>query len=327
MARALALISGGLDSVLAAEVLRRQGVLVTGVTFTSPFFGAARARRAAAALGIELIVEDITAPHWALVKDPPRGYGKNMNPCLDCHALMLRIAGRRLGPGGFDFLFTGEVVGQRPFSQNRQSMGLVERDSGLAGLILRPLSARLLDPTEPEVRGLVDRERLLDISGRSRRRQLDLARQYGITDFSPPAGGCLLTVPSFADRLRDLLRVRPGAGPEEAELIKAGRYFSLAGGVIVIVGRNQADNDTLGARARAEDLLVKQADRVGPTALILGGGDAAAVRIAGALTAHLSRTPDDEPVEIEFMGPAGAGFPGRITVQGEEAAPYLDRLV
>ncbi len=327
MARALGLISGGLDSLLAAELLRRQDVEVTGVTFTSPFFGADRARRAAAAAGLDLIVEDITAPHWALVKDPPRGYGKNMNPCVDCHALMLRIAGRRLTPGGFDFLFTGEVLGQRPFSQNRQSLGLVERDSGLAGRILRPLSARLLDPTEPEERGLVDRNRLLDISGRSRKRQLELAQQFGITDYSPPAGGCLLTVPSFADRLRDLLRVRPGAGPDEVELIKAGRYFSLAGGVIIIVGRNQADNDALGARARAEDLLVKQADRVGPTALVLGGGDPAAARIAGALTAHFSRTPDDEPVEIELAGPAGAGEGGRITVRGGEAAPYLDRLV
>jgi tRNA-specific 2-thiouridylase len=218
-------------------------------------------------------------------------------------------------------------VGQRPFSQNRQSLGLVERDSGLAGLILRPLSARLLDPTRPEDEGLVDRGRLLDISGRSRKRQLELAAQYGITEYSPPAGGCLLTVPSFAGRLRDLLRVRPEAAPDEVELIKAGRYFSLENGVIVIIGRNQADNDRLRALARAEDTVVKQADRVGPTALILGGGDEAAIRIAGALTARLSRTPDDEPVEIELVGPAGGGRIGRITVRGEEAAAYLDRLI
>lgn len=324
MSRALGLISGGLDSLLAAELLRRLGVGVTGITFTSPFFGADRARRAAASSGLDLIVEDITEPHWALVKDPPRGYGKNMNPCLDCHALMLRTAGRRLSPGGFDFLFTGEVLGQRPFSQNRQSLWLVERDSGLAGRIVRPLSARLLDPTEPEKTGLVDRERLLDISGRSRKRQLALAEAWGITEFAAPAGGCLLTVPSFAVRLRDLLDVRPQAGPEEAELIKTGRYFRLPGGEIIIVGRHQADNERLWSLARPQDVLAKQPGPPGPTALVLGDGDESIWRAAAALVVHFSRTDDSQPVPVLIRAPEGERT---LLVRGEEAAPYLDRLI
>ncbi|MBU0515110.1 MAG: tRNA 4-thiouridine(8) synthase ThiI [Proteobacteria bacterium] len=324
MARALGLISGGLDSLLAAELLRRQGARVTGITFTSPFFGASRARRAAESLGLDLLVEDITDPHWALVKDPPRGYGKNMNPCLDCHALMLRKAGRRLGPGGFDFLFTGEVLGQRPFSQNRQSLWLVERDSGLAGRIVRPLSARRLDPTEPEKTGLVDRERLLDISGRGRKRQLALAEAWGITVFAAPAGGCLLTVPSFAVRLRDLLDVRPEAGPDEVELIKTGRYFRLPGGEIIIVGRHQADNERLWSLARPRDVLAEQPGPPGPTALVLGGGGESVRRVAAAMAVHFSRTDDRQPVPVLIRSPEGEQT---LLVRGEEAEPYLDRLI
>ncbi len=324
MARALGLISGGLDSVLAAELLRRQGIEVSGITFTSPFFGADRARAAAAAAGLDLIVEDITDPHWALVKDPPRGYGKNMNPCLDCHALMLRTAGRHLAPGGFDFLFTGEVLGQRPFSQNRQSLWLVERDSGLAGRILRPLSARRLDPTEPEQADLVDRARLLDISGRSRQRQLALAEAWGITEFAAPAGGCLLTVPSFAVRLRDLLDLRPEAGPDEAELIKTGRYFRLPQGWIIIVGRHQADNERLWSLARPQDVLAKQPGPPGPTALVLGGGDESARRVAAAMTVHFSRTDNTRPVPVLIRSASGEQT---LLVRGEEAGPYLDGLI
>jgi hypothetical protein len=247
-----------------------------------------------------------------------------MNPCLDCHALMLRTAGRRLGPEGFDFLFTGEVLGQRPFSQNRQSLWLVEKDAGLAGMVLRPLSARRLDPTQPEQRGLVDREKLLDITGRSRKKQLDLARQWGITGYSAPAGGCLLTVPSFAVRLRDLLAVRPQAGPDEVEIIKTGRYFSLEGGGIIIVGRNQADNERLWSLARPRDVLVKQPGPPGPTALVLDGGDEPVWRAAAALVVHFSRTDDLLEVPVLVRTPQGDQ---RLPVRGAEAGPYLARLI
>lgn len=191
--KALGLCSGGLDSMLAGLVLREQGIQVHWVSFETPFFSAAKARRASEMTGIPLTVQPIYPIYMQMLLDPPAGYGRYMNPCMDCHSLMFRLAGEMMRERGFDFLFSGEVLGQRPMSQKKPSLRYVEKHSGFDGLILRPLSAKLLPETIPEKEGLVDRDRLLDITGRSRKRQIDLAQQFGITNYPAPAGGCLLT--------------------------------------------------------------------------------------------------------------------------------------
>jgi tRNA-specific 2-thiouridylase len=274
--RALSLLSGGLDSLLAVKVLEEQGIRVTGVTFTSPFFGATNAEKGAAALRIELLVRDITDEIIALVKAPPHGFGRQMNPCIDCHALMVRKAGELMRGRGFDFVATGEVLGERPMSQNRQSLDTVARESGVGDLLLRPLSARLLSLTRPEREGLVDRERLLAIEGRSRRPQIELAGKYGITGYVQPAGGCLLTDPRFSARLSELLEMEPGAQAREMRLLTMGRHFRLPSGAKAIVGRDEGDNGRIAAAAGPGDLLIVSDVIPGPTLLLVrakGEGD------------------------------------------------------
>ena len=202
--KALVLLSGGLDSVLAVELLRRCGLDVTGITFTTPFFGSAKAEKAADMLGIELLVADITSIHMKILKEPRFGYGRNLNPCIDCHTLMVKVAFEAMPEAGADFVATGEVLGERPKSQNRQALELVARFSGAEDLLLRPLSAKLLPETRPETEGWVERDCLLDLSGRSRKRQMELAEEWGIEEYETPAGGCLLTDAGFSARLHAL---------------------------------------------------------------------------------------------------------------------------
>ncbi len=207
-ARALGLFSGGLDSMLAAMVLRAQGIEVTGLVWVTPFFTAERAEESAAAIDLPILVEDLTDRYLHLLYEPPRGFGRWMNPCIDCHLLMLREAGKIMEQEGYDFLFTGEVVGQRPFSQNKGSLNYIARESGYGELLLRPLSARLLKTTRPEREGLVDRERLLNISGRGRKRQMELAAQFGITSYPGPGR----RLPAHQPRLFGTF-ARPGTAP------------------------------------------------------------------------------------------------------------------
>ncbi len=265
--RALVLFSGGLDSMLAAELLRRCGVEVRGIVFTTPFFGSSSAERAAAELGLELEIMDITERHLEVVKNPRYGYGKNMNPCIDCHALMVRVAVERLEELGGDFVATGEVLGERPKSQNRQALELVARVSGAGDLLLRPLSARLLPETLPEREGWVERERLLDLSGRSRRRQIKLAEEWGIGDYESPAGGCLLTDTGFSARLRELMSRVPAFDAADAELLKVGRHF-WAGSTLIVLGRRHEENLRLVGLAHHADVLLRERDLPGPTALL-----------------------------------------------------------
>lgn len=268
-ARGLSLLSGGLDSQLAVKVLERAGVLVEAVCFSTPFFSPAAAQKAAAALGVKLHVVDFTDDEIALLENPPHGFGGAMNPCIDCHAAMIRRAGEMMRAMGFDFVSTGEVLGQRPMSQNRQSLGVVARSSGLEGRLLRPLSAKLLEPTVPESEGLVDREKLLDVQGRSRERQIALAAEFGIEDYPSPAGGCKLTEEGYGRKLKDL---RDHEGLRErrlVELLATGRRFRMPGGESVILGRDKNENELLG---RNGDLgaLVRAVNCPGPTALVPG---------------------------------------------------------
>jgi tRNA-specific 2-thiouridylase len=286
--RALGLFSGGLDSMLAAAVLRALGLEVTGISFVTPFFGPEKARESAAHLQLPLILEDLTEKFFPLIYAPPRGFGRGHNPCIDCHLLMLKEAAVRLGPEGFDFLFTGEVLGQRPMSQNRQSLNLIARESGVPELLLRPLSAKLLSPTLPELEGWVDREMLLDLSGRGRKRQIALAAEYGITNYPAPAGGCLLTDPGYAARLKEILRHQPEVSRRDLELLKWGRHFRLPGGAKAVVGRTQRDNEAMEKLIEAGDRVLKVVGYPGPLVLIPGNSQAADLEEAAALTAAYS---------------------------------------
>jgi len=290
--KALVLLSGGLDSMLAAKILMEQGIEVTGVSFISCFFGAAKAEKAAQQLGIELKKIDFKKEHLEMVKNPASGYGKCLNPCIDCHALMIKKAGEyltsqpplliRRGGGrgrGYDFIATGEVLGQRPMSQNG---GALERVKKLAGVeVLRPLSALLLPETEIEKKGLVDRKKLLDISGRSRERQMELAKKYGLKNYPSPAGGCLLTDPAFSQRARQMIKNWPKCRPEDIELLKYGRIFWLDTRkerintkgtkllpILVVVGRDKEDCEALEKLARKGDIIMELEEVKGPLTVV-----------------------------------------------------------
>ena len=263
--RGLSLLSGGLDSQLAVRVLERAGAYVEGVTFETPFFGCAAAKKAAEALGIVLHVVDFTDDEIALVENPPHGFGGAMNPCIDCHAAMIRRAGEMMSERGFDFVATGEVQGQRPMSQNRQNLGVVEKTSGLKGRLVRPLSAKLLEPTVPELEGKLDRSKLLDISGRARDRQIALAAEFGIVDYPSPAGGCKLTEEGFCRILKDLKDHEGLANRRLVELLAVGRRFRLPGGSSVILGRDCVENAVLCGES---GMVIAFPDVPGPTALV-----------------------------------------------------------
>jgi predicted subunit of tRNA(5-methylaminomethyl-2-thiouridylate) methyltransferase len=266
--RGLSLFSGGLDSQLAVKVLQRAGAHVEAITFVTPFFSPDTAIKAAKALGVELHLIDFTSDEIALIKNPPHGFGSAMNPCIDCHATMIKRAGEIMLEKGFDFIATGEVVNQRPMSQNKQAMRTVEKSCGFEGRLVRPLSALLLEPTIPETEGLLDRSKLLDLSGRRRERQAELASEFGLVNYPSPGGGCKLTEKGFCKKLKDLM---DNEGLDERRLIDLlliGRRFRLPGGTGVILGRDSNDNKTLEKVRIESDTLLAPVSVPGPTAII-----------------------------------------------------------
>jgi len=300
--RALGLMSGGLDSMLAVRVLLAQDIEVTGISFETPFFRAEAAQKAADQLGIPLRVIDIGASHLEMLKNPKYGYGSQMNPCIDCHALMFREAGAIMESEGFDFLCTGEVLGQRPMSQRKDALRAVDKLSGYSGYILRPLSAKLLWQTIPEELGKVDRLRLLDIQGRSRKRQMALAADYGIEEYPSPGGGCILTKAGFADRLRDLLATQENVGLQEVELLKWGRHLRLPSGRRLVVGRIHADNLKLQELARKEDLLLQVEGVPGPTGLLAAETSQQEVELAANIVAAYSDAETGKEAIVALSG-------------------------
>ncbi len=300
--RALGLSSGGLDSILAALVLKKQGIDVTWISFTTPFFDCAAALKASQSTGIPLIIEDITDEYLNMLVDPPAGYGKNMNPCMDCHALMFAKAGIVMQKKGFDFLFSGEVAGQRPKSQNKNSMRYVEKKSGFEGHILRPLSGRLLPETIVEKKGLVHREKLLSISGRSRKIQIKMAKQFGIKDYPPPAGGCLLTDHGFSKRLKDLMFKQKKFQRRDLFLLKYGRHFRLDNNTKIIVGRSKQDNDNIMKfYIKDKDILIKHSFMPGPDLLIPWGATESLVQKAASICAGYTKTKLGEIAEMQII--------------------------
>ena len=264
-AKGLSLMSGGLDSQLAIRVLQNAGAAVEAVCFSTPFFDITAAKTAADALGVKLHIVDFTDDEISLLENPPHGFGGAMNPCIDCHALMIKRAGELMVKLGYDFVATGEVEGQRPMSQNRQSLGIVETCSGMKGRLVRPLSAKLLEPTLPEREGKLEREQLLDISGRGRERQIALAAEFGIVNYPSPAGGCKLTEEGFCRKLKDLKDHEGLQNRRLVELLSVGRRFRLPDGSSVILGRDRDENAIL---AKESGEIIALDDVPGPTALV-----------------------------------------------------------
>jgi hypothetical protein len=289
--KALALLSGGLDSTLAIKLILNQGIDVEAVNFVSPFClcrkGKCGAAEAAKQLNIPLKVLSVGEEYLKIVRRPKHGYGRNMNPCIDCRIFMLKRAKKYAKETGASFIFTGEVLDQRPMSQHYKTLKLIEKEAGLKSRILRPLSAKLLPETMIEKKGLVKREKLLDISGRSRKRQIELAKESSITDYSCPAGGCLLTYREFANKLKDLFSHKEMVSVADVSLLKVGRHFRFEKNKI-IVGRNESENKILLATKSPSDYYFEVPNCGSPIVILQGPKKKKAIERAAALTAYYS---------------------------------------
>ena len=300
--KALGLCSGGLVSILSAAILKKQNIEVHWISFETPFFTAEKARRAAAMIDVPIITQNITSSYIDLLKNPHCGFGKNMNPCMDCHTLMFQKAGEVMKTVGFDFLFSGEVLGQRPMSQTLSSLNYVEKHSGLRGCILRPLSAKKLKETLPEKRGWVDRGRLLALSGRSRKPQMALAQKFGISDYPAPAGGCLLTDKGYSKRLKDLMDHQSEFTENDLNLLKYGRHLRINDHTKIIVGRTQDENDQImNYWDQSRDMMLKTKSVPGPTVLIPNGTKKETALLTAAICAGYSKKTSDQPAKVRIL--------------------------
>lgn len=300
MTRALALLSGGLDSILAAKLIKNQGIDVIGICFKSYFFAERNAEKMAAQIGIPLKVIDISQEHFKMIENPKHGYGKNMNPCIDCHAMMLRLSGGLLEEMDADFIITGEVLNQRPMSQRRDALDIVRNESLYKDKILRPLCAKMLPPTKMEEEGLVDRERLLGISGRSRKEQMALADTWGIKDYPSPAGGCSLTEPNYANRLRELLSHDKSPSEKDIFLLKIGRHFRVTDGAKIISARDADEAEIMKKLLDENDLVFQVQNYNGSMVAIVGKASGEDIEFAGKAAARYSKGRDQESVIIRY---------------------------
>ena len=298
--KALALLSGGLDSLLAVKLILEQGVDVEAVNFVTPFCLCDRysVNKFSEDLKIKVHRIFLGQEFLDIVANPPHGYGSQMNPCIDCRILMFKKAKEIAEKIGADFLVTGEVLDERPFSQRRKAMLLIEKEAGLEGKILRPLSAKLLPETEAEKAGLVDRSKFLAIRGRRRLPQMKLADKLGLKEYPNPSGGCLLTDPEFARRVREHLKNEGKLTLNDVALLKIGRHFRVDG-VKIIVGRNKKENERLSILAGTHGISYLQvADYKGPITLYVGEKDRKVLEKAAAITARYSDAPKDVPVKV-----------------------------
>lgn len=302
MVRALAMISGGLDSILAARLIKEQGIEVIGICFRSYFFNEENAKRMTKQIGIRLEVVDFSKEHFEMVKNPSHGWGKNMNPCIDCHSMMMRYSGELLEKFNADFIITGEVLNQRPMSQNKSALNIVKKQSGFSEKILRPLCAKNLDPTPMEVNGLVDREMLLDISGRSRKVQMELADKWGIKDYPSPAGGCKLTDPNYSIRLKELVERKENATEKDIHLLKYGRHFITDDKTKIIVTRTAEEGESIKVLLNKNDLMFLTSKYNGAMVIIPEGNNPTEndIIIACRMAVRYSKGKDEESVEVKF---------------------------
>ena len=300
--KALSLLSGGLDSILATELILNQGIDVEAVNLVTPFClcrkGGCGAAEAAKQLGVPLKALSVGTEYLRIVRKPKHGYGRNMNPCIDCRIFMIKKAKKYAKETGAAFIFTGEVLDERPMSQHLKAMKIIEEETGLKGRLLRPLSAKLLPETVIEKKGLVKREKLLDIHGRSRKPQIKLAKEFSIADYPCPSGGCLLTYKEFANKLRDLFRHRKRCSMADVALLKVGRHFRC-GKNKIIVGRNETENKILAAKKTRYDYHFEVPDVGSPITILQGPKNKKATKAAAALTAFYSDTKNGR-VAVKF---------------------------
>jgi tRNA U34 2-thiouridine synthase MnmA/TrmU len=285
------MLSGGLDSTLAVKLMIEQGIEVEAINFVTPFCqcrkGGCGAAEAAKTFNIPLKTMSAGTEYLRMVRNPKFGYGKNLNPCVDCRIFMLKKAKKYANQIGAKFIFTGEVLGQRPMSQHKGALDLIEREAGLQGKIVRPLSGKLLPKTEAEARGFVEAKALRDISGRSRKRQIEMTKEFNIDKYPCAAGGCLLTDRKFANKLRDLFQHRKRVTVKEVNLLKVGRHFRL-GENKIIVGRNEAENGVLLRSKQKTDYYFEALDCGSPTTILQGSKTKAAIKTTAGLTAYHS---------------------------------------
>jgi tRNA-uridine 2-sulfurtransferase len=306
MTKAIALLSGGLDSTLAIFAVLRQGIEVMAVQFVTPFdievSDTSSALRNPYPLskrfGFDVEVRSLGDKFLDMVKNPKHGYGKNMNPCIDCRILMLKQAKELMQNTGAEFIVTGEVLGQRPMSQKKDMLYHIDKEAGVVGSVLRPLCAKLLRLTIPEEKGTVNRELLYSFNGRSRKPQMALAAEFGLEDYPLPAGGCRLTDPVFSSKFKDLLKFNPAPAMKEIELLKIGRHFRLSPSCKIVVGRDESENDLIQSLASGSDCLLKVEDCGSPITLITGGITDERVRIAASICARYSDAKNRGPVDV-----------------------------
>jgi tRNA-specific 2-thiouridylase len=330
--KALVLLSGGLDSTLALTMMKEMGVEVVAVSFKTPFCnfdcgnGACGGRIGDTTVkyGVEWKPVTLGGEYIEMVRKPRHGYGSAVNPCIDCRVMMYSRAREMMKELGADFVVTGEVVGQRPMSQNRQALDVIERESGLQGLILRPLCAQLMEPTVPEKMGWVDRSKLLSIEGRSRRSQIDMAKSIGWKEYPNPSGGCMLTEKGFARRLKDLFGHEPHPDQNDIDLLKLGRHLRIAQGAKLVVGRDVLENSELNALARGSDLTLEVEKIPGPVGILRGPCDATELRLAASIVARYSDAPKDNAVPVLCRQTSGSTSTlAVIPLAIEEASKYL----
>ncbi|UCE25274.1 MAG: hypothetical protein JSU74_04310 [Candidatus Zixiibacteriota bacterium] len=303
---AIALFSGGLDSALAIMLMLKQNIRVTALTFMT-HFGCDLSDRSscgsdpypmAEKFGFDVKLMHLGQKFIDIVENPRYGRGKNMNVCTDCRILMLTEARKFMEIVKADFVVTGEVLGQRPMSQVRNKLNLTEKQSGLRGRLLRPLSAKLCRPTQPELSGMVDREQLEAIQGRGRKRQLEMAAEFGLEDYPTPASGCLLTDVGYSNRLRDLLAHTERLSFDDLNLLKVGRHFRLDKNTKIVVGRNQADNEKIMSCRRPHHVYLEALGVGSPVTLLIGDATEENVRKAATITARYCAAKRMPQVEI-----------------------------
>ncbi|MFX1574722.1 MAG: hypothetical protein ACFFB0_18455 [Promethearchaeota archaeon] len=291
----IGLVSGGLDSLIACLLIKLQGIKVIGVHFKSPFCTSENISNAYAIsldlfkkkLGIDIHTLYIKDDYLSIIRNPKYGYGKNLNPCIDCRIYFLKQAKKFQEKEGADFIFTGEVLNQRPKSQHLNALNVVEKESGLEGKLLRPLSALHLKPTIYEKKGLINRSNLLGIKGRSRKKQLELAKKYDLLQEYYASGGCLLTDIHFVSRMQDYLRFNDPLEISSIDILKYGRHFRYKQSKIII-GRNESENKMLLNLKKPADLIMEAKDDVGPITIIQGPTDDEVINYAAMLTLRYS---------------------------------------
>ncbi len=303
---AIALFSGGLDSSLAIILMLQQNIEVTALTFMT-HFGCDLGDRSscgtdpypvAEKFGFRVKLVHLGQKFVDIVEKPQFGRGGNMNPCVDCRILMLREAKEFMEMSGADFIVTGEVLGQRPFSQVKDKINLTIREAGLKGKLLRPLSAKLLPPTEAELSGMVDRSQLEDISGRSRKRQMELAAKFGLEDYPNPGGGCLLTDVGYSNRLRDLLQQTEHLNFDDLNLLRVGRHFRLDPQTKLVVGRNERDNNLIQGYKRDHHYLLEAPDVGSPLTILIGDASEENLKMAAMITARYSSAKHESSIRV-----------------------------